>query len=411
MRDLTLESSMDNYRKSCFVLRSGVLRTPVDFTCCSDKESLRVSHASDVVMSVDGHHVGVDLESSQAASSNPTSSQVTSSGSAACDVALCFAEGDKRAAVILKQLLLEKVPSLKISEPMAGDFTRVQSLDVARMIVPLLSPAFLASSELVEELNIAIYRNRSSSRRILFPIQVAAIPLKPSYVHLIPCEFSSSDYKWACKIADVNLQDDVSRMAERNYMDVDEAYCLKTAAGVISERLSEESKPDLSLVNRVLLNVHEVEAAWNQVQTALQREEGLETSWKATFGIEIKSKEDDLKPARIIEQDEVKPNADNKPVIGDKTESDGVELHLKDVKNDGQIEAVETDDQPHKLKEHSESDHCLESESNKVEKSVRFQDDLTDHRSHEEEIGNIPVATLDGDANVSNKDSKSCALI
>ena len=381
--DLTIESSMDNYRKSWFVLRSGVLKTPVQLTSCSEKGTLRASHASDVVMSVDGHHVGVDLESSEAtssqvASSEPTSSPVTSSSSASCDVALSFAEGDKRAAVILKQLLLEKIPSLKISEPMAGDFSRVQSLDVARVIVPFLSPAFLASSELVEELNIAIFRNRSSSRRILFPVQVAAFPPKPSYVHLIPCEFSSSDNKWAWKVVDRNLRDEVSRMADRNFMDVDKAFCLKAAASVISERLLEESKPDSNLVNRVLLNVHEIEEDWKQVKQALQREEGLE-AWKTTFGIEINSWEVELKPDRIIERDEMKPGIDTTPASGDETESNGVELHLKDIRNDEQNAAVGTENKAHsqKLTEHAGSDHSFESESNKVEKSVRFQDDST----------------------------------
>lgn len=417
--DLTLELSMDNYRKSCFVLRSGVLKTPVEFTSSSDKESLRASHASDVVMSVDGHHVGVDPELSQVTSSKPTSEQATSSRSATCDVALSYAEGDKRAATVLKQLLLEKVPSLTISEPMAGDFSRVQSLDVARVIVPLLSPAFLASSELVEELNIAIFRNRSASRRILFPVQVAAFPPKPSYVHLIPCEFSSSDYKWAHKIVGQNLQDQVSRVAERNSMDVDEAFCLKNAASVISERLLEESKPDLNPVNRVLLNVHEIEEEWKQVKMALKREEGLE-SWKRTFGIEINSMEGDLKPARIIEQDDVMPDVETQLAIGDENESNGVELHLKDIRNNQQNSTVGTDnqDQSRKLKK----DHSFENESNKVEKSVRFQDAADNQprsREHEGEARSNPLPTspqehVPTDANSASgttKESKACSLL
>lgn len=400
--DRTIESSMDNYRKSWFVLRSGVLKTPVELTSCSQKETLRRSHASDVVMSVDGHHVSVDPESSQATSSQVTSSKVTSSGSVACDVALSFAEGDKRTAVILKQLLLEKVPSLKISEPMAGDFSRVQSLDCARVIVPLLSPAFLASSELVEELNIAIFRNRSSSRRILYPVQVAAFPPKPSYVHLIPCEFSSSDYKWAWEIVDQNLRDEVSRMAERNFMDVDEAFNLKTAASVISKRLLEESKPDLNLVNRVLLNVHEIEEDWTQVKKAIQREEGLE-ALKRTFGIEINSWEGDLKPHRIIERDELKSDADTNDASGDQTESNGVELHLKDTIDNEQNAAVGSEAHSQELTEH---DRSFEGESNKVEKTVRFQDDSTTH-SEEHDL----CCGSSHSANDGTKESKSCSLL
>lgn len=406
--DLTIESSMDSYRKSLFVLRSGVLKTPLELTSCSQKEPLRRSHASDVVMSVDGHHVGVDPESSQATSSevtssDPTSSEVTSSGSVACDVALSFAEADKRAAVILKQLLLEKVPSLKISEPMAGDFSRVQSLDCARVIVPLLSPAFLASSELIEELNIAIFRNRSSSRRILYPVQVSAYPPKPSYVHLIPCEFSSSDYRWAWKIVDQNLRDEISRLAERNFMDVDEAFNLKTAASVISERLLEESKPDLNLVNRVLLNVHEIEEDWTQVKKALQREEGLE-AWKRTFEIEINSGEGDLKADKIIKRDILKSDVDTKPASGDQTESNGVELHLKDIRDNAQNAGVGSDIQA-LSEELTEHDRSIEGESKKVEKIVRFQDDSTIHSEEHDLCCGTPHSSNDG-----TKESKSCSL-
>ena len=404
--DLTIELAMDNYRKSCFVLRSGVLKTPVDFTSSRDKETLRESHATDVVMSVDGHHVGVDSESSQVTSSNPTSEQVTPSRPATCDVALSYAEGDKREAVTLKQLLLEEVPSLKISEPMAGDFSRVQSLDVARVIVLLLSPAFLASSELVEELNIAIFRNRSASRRILFPVQIATYPPKPSYVHLIPCEFSSSDYPWAHKIVDQNLQREVSLLAQRNLIDVDEAFCLKNAATAICERLLEESKPVLNPVNRVLLNVHVIEEEWKQVRMALQREQGLE-SWKRTFGIEINSMESDLKPARIFERDNVMPDVEIQLVIADENESGGVELHLRDITNNEQNSAAGTDnrDQSRKLTK----DHSLDNESNKAERSVRFEDELTEEQLDAVTADNQP-RSREHEGEVSRKDSKACSL-
>ena len=370
--DFTIESSMDNYRKSWFVFRSGVLKTPVELNSCSEKETLRASHASDVVMSVVGHHIGVDPEptlatSSPVTSSDPTSLQVTSPGSTAVDVALSYAERDKRAAIVMKQLLLAKIPSLKISEPVAGDFSRVQSLDVARVIVPLLSSAFLASIELVEELNIAIFRNRSSSRRILFPVQVAAFPPKPSYVHLIPCEFSSSDYKWAWQMVDKNVNDEVSRIAEVNFMDRDEAFCLKTAASVISERLLEESKPDLNLVDRVLLNVHEIEDDWNRVKNALQQEEGL-VAWKRALRIEINSLEGDLKRDKIIERDEMKSDVDIEPASGGQSESSGVELHLKDIRRNELNSSEGTDTQAHsqKLTEHAGSDHFFQNDSNKV---------------------------------------------
>ena len=328
------------------MLRSNVLKTPVDFCSGSDKESLRVGHASDVVMTVDGHHITTNPESARATTAESTSSQDVSSGTSTCDIALSFADKDKKSAIILKQLLLEKIPSLKISEPISGDFSRVQSLEAARLIVPLLSAAFLASNELIEELNIAIYRNRSSTRQILFPIQVSAIPPKPTYVHLIPCEFSISDYKWASKIVGENLNDGVFLLAERYDMDADEVFCLKAAADVISQWLLDASKHDANLVRRVLLNVRETEEGWKRTQEVLSEEQGLE-AWKRAFGIEIKSQEGDLKASRLIQQDEEKPpfgheesELNNVKSVHfedeDTNDDDGVEFDQKDIKHNKQ---------------------------------------------------------------------------
>ena len=350
-------------------MRSNVLKTPADFCGgSSDKESLRVGHASNVVMSVDGHHIATNPESAQATTAESTSSQDGSLGT--CDIALSFADKDKKSAIILKQLLLEKIPSLKISEPISGDFSRVQSLEAARLIVPLLSPAFLASNELVEELNIAIYRNRSSTQQILFPIQVSAIPPKPTYVHLIPCEFSCSDYRWASKIVGENLNDVVFQMAQKYDMDADEVFCLKVAADVISQLLLDASEHDLNLGRPVLLNVRETEEGWKKVQKALSGQQGLE-AWKRTFGVEIKSQEDDLKAPRLIQQDEEKPPLGQKKSEQDNVKSvhfedegndggDGVEFDEKDIKHSTQVEA---DDQCDALESNPSSSNSTPQDS------------------------------------------------
>lgn len=322
---------MDNYRKSCFVLQSNVLRSPVDLSCDSDKESLRVSHA-------DGHHLA----------SNPASVQATDEGSSSCDIALSFANSDRKSAMLLKQLLLEKLPSLNISEPGSGDFGRVKSLDVARVIVPLLSPAFLASNELLEELNIAIFRNRSSSRQILFPIQVAAIPPKPTYVHLIPCEFSSADYKWACKIVGENRNDAVFQTAEKCCMGVDEVFCLHSAANGISQQLLGESKQDVNWVNRVLLNVRETEECWMKVRKVLYEQQRLEV-WKRAFGIQIKSSEDHLKPSESIQQGNGKivssePNEMERVLCAGNVTGDGRQSDPNIIKDNGQGITTQTED-------------------------------------------------------------------
>ena len=284
---------MENYRKSCFVLKSNVLKTPVELSRSSRcKDSLKDEQADGLRMSADG--------STTASSSNETAQEASPelTQSAVSDLALSFASSDNKCASILKQLLLEKKPSLTISEPRAGDFTRVKALDNARVVVPLLSPAFLASKELVEELNIAIYRNRNSSRQILFPIQISAIPPLPTYVHLIPCEFSSVDYEWAWEIVDENLRDEIWKLSQTHDLSEGELFSLKSACnsilGALYHDVTLEFNPAerglLNPVNRVLLNIRETEEDWKRIQRALYEQQGFE-AWKKAFGIEINKQE------------------------------------------------------------------------------------------------------------------------
>ena len=278
------------------MLKSNVLKTPVELSRSSRcKDSLKDDQTDGLRRSADG--------STTASSSNETvqeaSPELTHSetSSAVSDLALSFASSDNKSASILKQLLLEKKPSLTISEPRSGDFTRVKALDNARVVVPLLSPAFLASKELVEELNIAIYRNRNSSRQILFPIQIAAIPPLPTYVHLIPCEFSSVDYEWAWKIIDENLQDEISKLSKTHDLSEGELFSLKSACDSILGALFHDEvefnpaeRGLLNPVNRVLLNIRETEEDWKRIQRALYEQQGLE-AWKKAFWIEINKQE------------------------------------------------------------------------------------------------------------------------
>ena len=294
---LDIERAMENYRKSCFVLKSNVLKTPVELSRSSRcKDSLKDDQTDGLRMSADGSTTASSSnETAQEASPELTQSETSS---AVSDLALSFASSDNKSASILKHLLLEKKPSLTISEPRSGDFTRVKALDNARFVVPLLSPAFLASKELVEELNIAIYRNRNSSRQILFPIQIAAIPPLPTYVHLIPCEFSSVDYEWAWKIVDENLQDEISKLSQTHDLSEGELFSLKSACNSILDALFHDvtlkfnpaERGLLNPVNRVLLNIRETEEDWKRIQRALYEQQGFE-AWKKAFGIEINKQE------------------------------------------------------------------------------------------------------------------------
>ena len=438
---LTVESASDNYRKTCFVLRSNVLSSAVNISTFT--HASRAGHASEAF------HVGrssppeasqetssdltsptttsskltsLDVTSNAATASPVTSSsaaQVASQRLAVCDVAVSFAEQDRKSAVLLKQLLLEKMPSLKVSEPMSGDVSRVQCLDVARVMVPLLSPAFLTSSELIEELNIAICRNRSSSRRVLFPVHVAPLPPKPSYVHLIPCEASRSNYKWASKVVEQDVKDDVSRMAQHHHLDVDLVFCLKTAADQISQRLAEETR-ETDNANRVFLSLHVVDENWKEVKRALREQQGLE-KWKSEFGIKIGGGSSDLKvttSTKLLEKQPVITNEsgkvennvrfENEPLgeTGNK-EMNGVELILR----------VNNSDQ--------ENSGCCSLEQEKLATQQPLYSSAQQESNGHETQGHFPVASsgelhcaeeelrnaTQREAETSKTDSKSCAVV
>ena len=284
-KKVTIEDVTVQYRKFCFVSRTKVLKSPVTYSTREESEE-RVGHAQDMTHeTTNGHQVSEQ-------------SPAVTSQSGECDLALSYAAQDSNLAVLLRRLLLEKLPHLKISEPQLNVTSRLVTLDVARLIVPLLSPAFLASKELMEELNIAVFRNRSASRQVIFPIHVAELPLKPSYIHLIPCEVSALDLSWAWKVMDQDSREEVERMAEEQDISNDVSFCLKSSVVAIVQRLTNGAHSDIP--NQVLLNFDEVQNSWNEVLLRLE-EEDVPESLKRAFGVPVKGagrKEEETKLAR-----------------------------------------------------------------------------------------------------------------
>lgn len=206
-------------------------------------------------------------------------------------VALSFAKEDVKAALALKELLIEGCPSLQISEPRINDTSRLKALDAAEVIIIMLSPAYLNSSELVEELNIALYRHRMGSRQVIYPIELAPLPSKPTYVRLLPCDFSAMDFAWQLRVSRDKMTSipQVDHLAKGNDIDTSVASCLLDASIMILKRLKD---PDNYPGHReVIVNSIEVQKTWNEIRQDLSKEKGF-TYLKLAFDVEGTSGED-----------------------------------------------------------------------------------------------------------------------
>ena len=202
-----------------------------------------------------------------------------------CDVALSYAEEDAKAAIAMKRLLLGQSPSLKISEPRTNTTSRLMALDVAQVIVILLSPAYMNSMELVEEMNIALYRHRFTPLQIVYPIQVSPLPPKPTYIHLLPCDFAAMDYAWMLRALGGNMSlGRIEHLAKENDIGLGVASCLLDASDVIIKRLSNADGHEEH--TQVLLNNLEVQKIWHELREELRKEQGL-YDLKAVFNVEL----------------------------------------------------------------------------------------------------------------------------
>ena len=69
---------------------------------------------------------------------------------------------------------------------------RLHEIDNSSLIIPLLSPAYLASSHHVEEFHTALCRHRFSEDLLLFPLIVEPLAMRPVYPHLVFTMFSTN---------------------------------------------------------------------------------------------------------------------------------------------------------------------------------------------------------------------------
>ena len=134
---------------------------------------------------------------------NTSEGQFSNNNHSETDIALLYSEEDSTWAQCLLKRLKHILPSAIISLPEVAQ-TRNAILDDARIIVPLLSASFTKTAELIDELNIALCRQRFSGTLVLFPVYLEALPSSPAYLRLLWSLFSCADKAWTSSSSIVN---------------------------------------------------------------------------------------------------------------------------------------------------------------------------------------------------------------
>ena len=222
--NLSLDEISEMFRKVCFAKRNRLAEAPCEINPPENQQRALPS--------------GNDLVDSTALDEKEGQNQQPHSPV----LALSYAHENGIFAAALKRFLHEKYFDIKIGEGEAKSSARLSLLDEADLIVPFISPAYLSAKHLVDELNIALFRHRSSSNQVVFPVRVAELPEKPAYVHLIPCEFSLLDIPWSLEHYNV-CPAEVKRVADELGLAYDIVLYLRNVADAIVEKLK-ESKND-----------------------------------------------------------------------------------------------------------------------------------------------------------------------
>lgn len=117
-------------------------------------------------------------------------------------IAIVNAKSEEDAAITLRNMLLRVMPKATVTvlqQPKTQEQThqRLKILDEVDMAVALLSPRYVTSAKLVEELHIMLFRQRSNpSKCIFFPIYIYELPKNPVYFRLLNCRYACFDLFW-----------------------------------------------------------------------------------------------------------------------------------------------------------------------------------------------------------------------
>ncbi len=146
-----------------------------------------------------------------------------------CDVA--FICSNHKYRYFLNALLKLRAPDVITNFELTNETEELHSLENAKVVIALLSPDFVHSGKVVDDLHIALARHRKTvGRPLLYPIHVMELPRWPTYFHILPCRIALYDLIWKDMAYDFDhmysdiafhpeLSDDINIANQRLYKD------------------------------------------------------------------------------------------------------------------------------------------------------------------------------------------------
>ncbi|KAK3591628.1 hypothetical protein CHS0354_013812 [Potamilus streckersoni] len=113
-----------------------------------------------------------------------------------CDVAICYSDETLHCAAVFCHILDNIYPGLNIDALNKASYLRLQTLDTAKKIIVFISYNFLKSQQSMEELLLALNRQRSEKKQVLYLIQAASPGQRPFFPNLLAYHISLVDRVW-----------------------------------------------------------------------------------------------------------------------------------------------------------------------------------------------------------------------
>ena len=112
------------------------------------------------------------------------------------DVAVSYANDATNLAGSFCTMLEKKYPNLNMSVHTHGEQERYNALDTAKKIVIFISNDFLGNKQHMQELHLALSRQRPSMENILYLVQVTKLSNRPFFPRILPYNVSVTDDVW-----------------------------------------------------------------------------------------------------------------------------------------------------------------------------------------------------------------------
>ncbi|XP_060564379.1 uncharacterized protein LOC132723632 [Ruditapes philippinarum] len=113
------------------------------------------------------------------------------------DIAVSYANDATNLAGAFCVMLDKKYPNLNMSVYSHGDQQRYNSLDTAKKIVLFISNDFLRNEHHMQELHLALSRQRPLVTNVLYLVQATGITGRPFFPRILPYNISVTDIVWS----------------------------------------------------------------------------------------------------------------------------------------------------------------------------------------------------------------------